>query len=262
LRITLAGGTANPIVVAAANIPSCFTLAVAEGVTAPNLTRWERVGTRFGSGNLYAAGLDSGTPIFAGMELVTEDDLNAYTANSIILEAPDFGFVVAPAGQNGGVVQLQARARRIPVDSQCQTLLSAPQSTAVEFSRTVRVEILSNGITITRNGEELEVTVAAQISGNFDPAINTVVRFAYDGNSFDDVADEDDLTPPGAPRIVTHTFRVPASDECKLAQITVVASSTGNVPFAPPPNQPFPGASARLDWSLHFPQWWLHGRRH
>ena len=53
-RITLAGGVSNPIVLSAANLPSCFTLVVAEGVTAPNLTRWERIGPRFGAGNLYA----------------------------------------------------------------------------------------------------------------------------------------------------------------------------------------------------------------
>ena len=48
------------------------------------------------------------------MELVTEAHFNAYTANSIIYESPDFGLLVAPAGQNGGTATLQARARRIP----------------------------------------------------------------------------------------------------------------------------------------------------
>lgn len=239
-HITLAGGTANPIVVSAANIPSCFTLAVAEGVTAPDVTRWERIGTRFGSGNLYAAVSIPGTSIFAGMELVTEADLNAYTANSIIYEAPAFGLIVAPAGQNGGAVPLQARARRIPTDPQCQTVLSAPQSTSVEYSRTVRVEIPSNGIVVTRSGGGFRVEVTAQIFGNFDPAINTVIRFAYDGNTTDLVDDVDEtINPPGAPRITTHAFDVPATEECNLARIIVVASSTGNVPFAPPPINPF-----------------------
>lgn len=239
LHITLAGGATNPIVVSAANIPSCFTLAVAEGVAAPDLTRWERIGSRFGAGNLYAAVSIPGTSIVAGMELVTEADFNAYTANSIIYEAPAFGLVVAPAGQNGGTATLQARARRIPSDPQCQTGLSAPQSTSVEYSRTVRIEIPSNGVTIAREGGELAVTVTAQIFGNFDPAINTTVRWAFDGDTFDEVIDDPDLTPPGAPRVLAHTFRVPATEECKLARITVVASSTGNVPFAPPPINPF-----------------------
>lgn len=240
LRITLGGGLANPIVVSAANIPSSFTLVVAEGITAPDVTRWDRVGTRFGSGNLYASVAIPGTSIFPGMELVTEADFNAYTANSIIYEAPDFGFVVAPAGQNGGTATLQARARRIPADPACQQVFSQPQTTQVEFSRTVHLEILSDRTVITNLGGVIDVTVAAQIFGNFDPAPNTVVRFAYSGNTADVVVDDPDVTPPGAPRILTHTFRVPITDDCTLSQISVVASSTGNVPLAfLPPINPF-----------------------
>lgn len=238
LRITLAGGVSNPIVLSAANIPGCFTLVVAEGVTAPDLTRWERIGARFGAGNLYASVSIPGTGIFAGMELVTEADLNAYTANSIIYEAPDFGLLVAPAGQNGGTATLQARARRIPADAQCQQAFSQPVSTQVEFSRTVRIEIDPNATVITRTGGGLDLTVTAQIFGNFDPAINTVLRWAYDGETFDAIIDADDMSPPGGPRIVRETFHLPSGDECKLGQITVVASSTGNVPavFLPPIN--------------------------
>ncbi|MEP7273472.1 MAG: carboxypeptidase regulatory-like domain-containing protein, partial [Acidobacteriota bacterium] len=239
-RITLAGGVGNPIVVSAANIPSCFTLVVAEGVAAPDLTRWDRVGTRFGAGNLYASVAIPGTAIFAGMELVTEVDFEAYTANSIIYEAPAFGLVVAPAGQNGGTATIQARARKISTDTQCQPLLSQPQSVQVEFSRTVRIEILTDRTVITPVGGQLDVTVTAQISGNFDPAVNTVVRWAFDGEAFDEVVDAADMSQPGAPRLVIETFHVPLADECKLAQITVVASSTGNVPAAfLPPINPF-----------------------
>jgi hypothetical protein len=239
-HITLAGGVANPITLSAANIPSCFTLVVAEGVTAPNTTRWERIGTRFGSGNLYASVSIPGTGIFAGKELVTEAELDAYTANSIIFESPDFGLLVAPAGQNGGAVPLQARARRIPADAQCQALFSQSQSTSVEFSRTVRIEILSDQFRVTRNGAGFRVEVAAQIFGNFDPAINTIVRFAFDGNDVDIINDVPDPSAPGAARIIRHVFNVPASEECRLARITAVASSTGNVPAALlPPINPF-----------------------
>ena len=82
------------------------------------------------------------------------------------------------------------------------------------------------------------MTVTAQIFGNFDPAINTVLRWAYDGETLNEIIDADDMSPPGGPRVVRETFRVPAGDECKLAQITVVASSTGNLPavFSPPIN--------------------------
>ncbi len=241
MRITLAGGAANPIVLSAANIPSCFTLVVAEGVTAPDVTRWDRIGLRFGAGNLYASVAIPGTSIFAGMELVTEADFNAYTANSIIHEAPDFGLLVAPAGQNGGTQTFQARARRIPTDTQCQPLLSPPASTQVEFSRTVRIEIdLTRTVIVRRLGGGLNVTITAQIFGNFDPAINTVVRWAFDGNQFDSIIDAPDPSAPGAPRLVTETFEAGPGDECNLAQITVVASSTGNLPaFLLPPINPF-----------------------
>lgn len=239
-HITLAGGAANPIVLSAANIPSCFTLVVAEGVTAPNATRWDRTGSRFGSGNLYASVSIPGTGIFAGKELVTDAELDAYTANSIIYESPDFGLLVAPEGQNGGAVPLQARARRIPADSQCQALFSQPQTTSVEYSRTVRIEILADQLSVTRNGAGFRVEAAAQIFGNFDPAINTVVRFAFDGNDVDIVNDEPDMSAPGAPRIVRTAFNIPASEECHLDRITAVASSTGNVPAALlPPINPF-----------------------
>jgi hypothetical protein len=243
-HISIAAGlsdpAAAPIVLAAANIPSCCALVVAEGVTAPNVTRWERTGARFGSGNLYASVSIPGTGIFAGKELVTEAELDAYTANSIIYESPDFGLLVAPAGQNGGSVPLQARARRLPTDPQCQTLLSQPQSTSVEYSGAVRLEIPPDGITVTRNGGMFRVEVTAQIFGNFDPAINTVVRFAFDGNDVDLIADVADPSLPGAPRIIRHAFNVSASEECRLAKITVVASSTGNAPAAfLPPINPF-----------------------
>ncbi|MBX3279174.1 MAG: carboxypeptidase regulatory-like domain-containing protein [Acidobacteria bacterium] len=239
LRITLAGGAANPIVLAAANIPSAFTLAVAEGVTFPALTRWHRVGSRFGSGNLYAAVSIPGTGIVAGMELVTEADLDAYTANSIIYEAPDFGFVVTPSGQSGGTATLQARPRRAPADPQCTAVFGTPQSVQVEYARTVRIEILPEQTAVTRVNGDFAVRVAARISGNFDPALNTVVRWAYDGQAVDLVQDLPDMTPPGAPRVLMHTFNVPAADACTLARITVVATSTGNLPFAPPPVNPF-----------------------
>jgi hypothetical protein len=239
LRITLAGGAANPIVLAAANIPSSFTLAVAEGVTVPNLTRWDRAGSRFGSGNLYAAVDIPGTGIVAGMELVTEADLDAYTANSIIYEAPDFGFLVAPSGQSGGTATVQARPRRIPFDQRCATMFGAQQSTQVEYARTVRIEILPEQTAVVRVNGDFAVTVAARISGNFDPEFNTIVRWAYDGRAVDLVQDLPDLTPPGAPRVVMHTFNVPAADACTLARITVAATSTGNLPFAPPPVNPF-----------------------
>lgn len=239
LRITLAGGVANPIVIAAANIPSCFTLVVAEGITFPDLTRWDRVGSRFGSGNLYASVSIPGTAIVAGMELVTEADFEAYTANSIIYEAPDFGLLVAPEEQNGGTATLQARARRIPDSSQCPTQLGQPQTAQVEFARTVRIEILDELTTVERAGSDFIVTVTAEIFGNFDPATNTVVRWAFGGETVDIVIDANDMTPPGSPRRITERFWVPASEECKLAQVTAVASSTGNDPFVPPPINPF-----------------------
>jgi hypothetical protein len=167
------------------------------------------VGSRFGSGNLYATVAIPGTAIVPGMELVTEADLNAYTANSIIFEAPDFGFVVAPAGQNGGTASIQARARTIPGDTQCAPVTSQVQSADVEFSRTVRIEILPAQTVITRVAGGVDVSVTAQISGNFDPAVNTVVRWGFDGNSVDIVVDMPDMTPPGAPRLLTQVFHLP-----------------------------------------------------
>lgn len=240
LHITLTGGVSNPIVLSAANLPSSFTLAVAEGVSAINSTRWDRSGTRFGSGNLYASVSIPGTGIVAGQELVTEADLDAYTANSIIYEAPAFGLVVAPAGQNGGTATVTARARLASSDFRCRTLFSPAASAQAEFSRTVRLEILPDRTQVIRAGGALQVTVAAQISGNFDPATNTTIRFALKLNGGDIIADDPEtINASAAPRITSHTFIVPASRECQLAELMVVASSTGNVSFAPPPLNPF-----------------------
>lgn len=240
MHVTLSGGVSNPIVLSAANLPSSFTLAVAEGVSAPNTTKWDRIGSRFGSGNLYAAVSIPGSGITAGQELVTDADLDAYTANSIVYEAPAFGLVVAPSGQSGGTATLQARARFAPPDSRCQKLFSSSAATQIEYARTVRVDILPGNTQIIRSGGALQVTVAARISGNFDPAANTEIRFALKLNGSDIITDVDEvINPPDAQRITTHTFIVPTSEECQLAELTVVASSTGNVPFAPPPLNPF-----------------------
>jgi hypothetical protein len=240
LQITLAGGPANPIVVSAANIPSNFTLAVAEGVGPLDSVRWIRVGPRFGAGNLYASVSIPGTSIIAGQELVTETDLDAYTANSIIYEAPDFGLLVAPAGQNGGTATLSARARRIPAVSQCQIAVGQQLSTQIEYSRTVRIEIQDNQTVITRlpNGT-FDLDITAQIFGNFDVPGNTLLRFGIDGQTVDIVRDVADPSVPGTPRIITQRFNLPAAELCKLVQVTVVATSTGNFPFAPPPLNPF-----------------------
>src|SRR5262245_7758437 len=92
----------NDIVLAAGGLPSGMTLVVAETGPGGAKVQWQPMMPRFGNGNLYATVSIPDKGIVAGQELHTADHFRAYTANSAIYEAPDFGNVVISHALVGG----------------------------------------------------------------------------------------------------------------------------------------------------------------
>lgn len=215
------GVDTNPIVLAAAGLPSCFTLAVAEGLSDPDGdpigVRWQHLAERFGSGNLYAAVSIPTAGITAGMELVTYDQLNAYTANSIIYEAPDYGVSPASVTATSGAVSLQAQALDFPPGS-LTPYLSAAQLAQVEYARSVKVEIKVVSICKLFDGR-LRLRLQANLSRSFDPLNNTWFRWAYQSNNLTLVGDISASTQV--------EFTLPKEQDGASAYIWVAASSKG-----------------------------------
>ena len=164
MKITLAG-TGNPVVASAVNLPSCYTLAVAEGLSDSDGdsvgARWTRPAT----GTLYASVAIPAAGITAGTELATTELLTAYTANSIIWEAPPVGTLIQAGHMSGGKVTLQAQAIDAPTGSQ-QPTLSSPQSQVVDYAQTIHVDIIERCIQKNLNGT-FDVGVTANINGKF-----------------------------------------------------------------------------------------------
>jgi hypothetical protein len=215
------GTDTNPIALAAAGLPSCFTLAVAEGLSDPDGdpvgARWQYLASRFGSGNLYAAVSIPTANITAGMELTTYDQLYAYTANSIIYEAPDYGVSPAAVTSTSGAVSLQAQAVDMPPGS-LTPQLSAPQLAQVEYARSVHAEIKLVSICKLYDGR-IRLRLQANLSKSFDPLNNTWFRWAYQSNNLTLVGD--------VPASTQVEFNLPKEQDGASAYIWVAASSKG-----------------------------------
>jgi hypothetical protein len=211
----------NPVVLASAGLPSCFTLAVAEGLSDPDGdpvgARWTHLAERFGSGNLYATVSIPTANITAGMELVTYDQLNAYTANSIIYEAPDYGLSPASLDATSGAVALQAQAIDMP-PAPLTPLLSGPQLAQVEYARSVQVDLKVVSICKLNDGR-MRLRLQADLSRSFDPLNNTWFRWAYQSNNLTLVRD--------IPASTQVEFLLPKEQEGASAYIWVAASSKG-----------------------------------
>lgn len=211
----------NPIVVAGAGLPSCCTLAVAEEVADPDgdpvAVSWEFPGPRFGSGNFYATVSIPSEGIVAGMELVTFQELEAYTANTIIWEAPDVSFPIQDTLLDGGSEALAARAIDFP-PAPSTSLMSDSQFKLVDYAITIQAEIVEVCKVQNPDGS-FRIRLQVNISGNFDPLDKTWFRWAYEGSGVTIMED--------IPASNQWEFEVPEGEAGTLAKITVVASSFG-----------------------------------
>lgn len=208
-RVDIVG---NPVARDCTGLLSCFSLLVADEFP-PDGTRWENIGLRDSAGSLYATVNVPSANIFAGQELITDQELRAYTANSIIYEAPDYGVSPASVIDTKGTIRVRAAPRPQPDTPRLQDLLEAPE---INYARDVKVEI--EVLSACEHYGDIALNLRAKLTG-FDPLFDCHFRWAYDGNGVkfvkDVVADE-------------HvTFFLPADQKGQLVNLWVAVSSKG-----------------------------------
>jgi len=218
----------NPVTMAALGIPSCFVLVVAEGVapafsgtadSIPDATNWQSTGPLIGEGNLYASVSIPAAGIVAGMELRTEEQLAAYTANSIIWEAPPFGFLVQDTTlMQFGTKKLTANA--VDLTNPASPVMGPVQAVQVEITRTLHVEIRVLGIEKNHDGSFRLCAMVNMFGNTLEPVTAFWFRWGYAGQTVSLVGDI-----PGT-NIVTIPH-IPASEENQQAVLYVVASCNG-----------------------------------
>jgi hypothetical protein len=230
----------NPVTMAGLGIPSCFVLVVAEGTAPafsgaadriPDAMSWQSTGPLIGEGNLYASVSIPAAGIIAGMELRTEEQLAAYTANSIIWEAPPFGFLV----QDTTLMQFGTKkitANAVDLTNPARPVMGPIQAVQVEITRTLHVEIRVLGIEKNHDGSFRLCAMVNMFGNTLEPVTNFWFRWGYAGQTVSLVGDI-----PGT-NIVTIP-RIPASEENQQAVLYVVASCSGatltNNPFTAEP---------------------------
>jgi hypothetical protein len=245
----------NPVTMAALGIPSCFVLVVAEGTAAafsgipgsiPDATNWQSTGPLIGEGNLYASVSIPAAGIVAGMELRTEEQLAAYTANSIIWEAPPFGFLV----QDTTLMQFGTKkitANAVDITNPASPVMGPVQAVQVEITRTLHVEIRVLGIAKNHDGSFRLCAIVNMFGNTLEPVPSFWFRWGYAGQTVSLVGDI-----PGT-NIVTIP-RIPASEENQQAVLYVVASCNGSTltgnPFTAEPLDVPPMVFARKSIGL------------
>jgi hypothetical protein len=211
----LVDGPANPIKADADKLRTCFSLLVAESFPAAGV-RWENVGDRDGKGSLIATVSISSANIFAGMELITDEQLDAYTANSIIYEAPDWGvspaMVADQSKGKGGRIEVRAAPRPQPPIPHERDLVRAPE---INYANDVKVDIEVVSTCKYHDGG-IGLTLQANLTG-FDPVGDSHFRWAYHSNKLKIVKDV------AADNRVT--FHLPAEEAGEKVNLWVAVSS-------------------------------------
>ena len=182
----------NPILMSGANMPSCFSLGIAEGVADPDghpvRPLWQIPRPRFGAGNFYATVSfydAAGEPIIKrGQELVTPQQFQAYTANSVLYEGPDVGFPIQDNQLDGGTTNVLALALDDPPPAGqdgLPALKSTPVARLVGYADPLEVEIIIKEQLQLRNGA-MRVKLIGRLDNNFEPIPSTWFRWAFDTN--------------------------------------------------------------------------------
>jgi hypothetical protein len=214
---------ANPLIAAGALVPSGFTLAIAERAPgAPIPATWIWPSPRFGGGNMYATVSIPGAGIVRGQELVTKEQFDAYTANSVIFEAPDVGLVIVDNQLDGGTENISA------------TSSGKPSSRLIGYSNPLQTEIVEVSQTPLDDGRK-RFTVQAVSDNGAEQGVNATYRWAIEASSGTVIVDVVgsnllSFTLPPNPRPEDLPLR--SWDE-GLVKLTVVSSGWGpGVPAA------------------------------
>lgn len=202
----------SPIVLAAAPLQSGVSLVVAEVPTGGKFDGWNHVGTRFGDGNLYATVSIPEAKIVAGMELVTFDQLKAYTANSIFFEAPDLGDIVVSHNIEGGRSSVSAKIN------------GKQQSTTFGWANPLELMLEEPKAFYRESRKIARVNVQAKLPTSFEAPCT--IRFALESDKQTIIRDVTfpAVTPVNSSRTARFRFEIEASDGSSV-KISAVASS-------------------------------------
>lgn len=252
----------NPIIIAAGRwLPPGFSLVVLENAVDGGFVYNPKNFVRFGEGNFYATVAIPGTNIVPGMELVTTEQFAAYTANSILWEAPDIGNVVQETKISGGTVDVGAIIYPASRAIGTITVGDVPYRRHLGYADPLEVNIEVINQRELPDGR-CQVQLRAVLSPTFG---NTISRVAQDNYTWFRWAIEDNNTlitdVAGVSTITVVVPLVPGENVSDQVGITVVASTFGPALVLTPPlpgvnleTDPFivpqtapPGASVGLD---------------
>jgi hypothetical protein len=221
------------LIVAAANLPSCCTLLVAEGASDPDndtlVYHWTAV-----TGTFYSTGTDSSGGLAFGQKIT---NLDTYNRNSVFFEVPSIGNIIVAHELMGGATSPGAfvtDVRQVP----SQSLASATQYRSVEWGRTIHLEVsllesraLPESDTAYPGG--IQMTLFANIVGNF--LTNNLPTFRVEALHPDGRTVFDQGSTANGARIV---LRFKKSEKGSTVQVAVVASTPGTTsggnPFVNP----------------------------
>ncbi len=237
----------DPIVLAAANIPSYCTLLVAEGITDPDgdpmVFRWEKPKT----GSYYSTG-GPGSSFAAGQKIT---DLDQYNRNSIIWEPTSLLFPVLDHNLMGSSTSLgffvedDPSARNQPFCPRLRKKKSKSRYSQLNYGDIIHLELeLLDRQTIPNTHPDpdyrggIEVNFFAQIIGNYEAATETTFRVEC-GNYDDTLFDQSGATNGG---VLQCQYK--RNEVGNMVTITTVGSSFGprnrNNPYVHPvDNIPF-----------------------
>lgn len=225
----------NPVIATAGRwLPPGFSLVVLENAVTGGFVYNPQNFMRFGEGNFYATVAIAGTDIVPGMELVTVEQFAAYTANSILWEAPDIGNIVQETTISGGTVDVGAIIYPASRAIGTITVGGVPYRRHLGYANPLEVNIeivnqrqLPNGSCQVRLRAALSPTFGNAIAG-VPQSTYTWFRWAIEDNNtlITDVAGVDTIT------VVVPL--VPGENVSDQVGITVVASTFGPAVVAAP----------------------------
>jgi hypothetical protein len=217
----------SPLVTAGGGLASGMSLVVVELGPGDAMKRWQYLRTRFGSGNLYATVSIPAADINAGQELYAKAHLDAYTANSIFYEAPDFGDLVMHHELDGGTSSLSASAfnrKEIKVDA--------------TFGWANPLALVLSEVSQRRLKDRLQLTIRARLPMSFETPVT--LRYAAETKETTRIANVALATvrPDGQSlfRAADFVIALPATTEGQV-KISAVATPGPFVSAVPSPPQ-------------------------
>jgi hypothetical protein len=233
---------ASPIVVAAANLPSCCTLLVAEGASDPDgdalIFHWQA-----STGTFYATGSDGSGGYAFGQKIT---DVSVYNRNSVFYELPSIGNVIVGYPLMGGSTSPGVSVTDVRSNA-ATSLASATVFAGLEWGRNAHLEIaVLDSQAIADSDADypggVEMTVFPNVVGNFLANTLPTFRLEVDLPTRRVVIDQ-----PSSSNGARIKIRFKKSEIGSQATLTVVASTPATVALDNPFVYPASTGTSVLD---------------